>query len=156
MLEEETPLDSLSRLVERFAIPPQGALADSSEIKRRIWVRFVCSLTTTDYRAVRNCLSNDTMPACPHLRCTCHVAHYKACQLSASMFVNPQHFHACLSTQYLYHASLPTHFTCTCTPTVHVRKRWCRSSEGTSKSAFVRSSVANRKASSGNQKASCK
>ena len=33
LLEEKTPLDSLDRLVERFAVPLQGALADCSKIK---------------------------------------------------------------------------------------------------------------------------
>ena len=58
-LEEETPqsLDSLDRLVERFAIPLQGALADSSKIREEFEsilqyaVQFI-SLPTMDYRAV--------------------------------------------------------------------------------------------------------
>ena len=56
-LEEKTPLDSLDRLVERFAIPLQGALADSSKIREEFEsilqyaVQFI-SLPTMDYRAV--------------------------------------------------------------------------------------------------------
>ena len=56
-VEEETPLDGLDRLVERFAIPLQGALADSSKIREEFEsilpyaVQFI-SLPTMDYRAV--------------------------------------------------------------------------------------------------------
>ena len=57
LLEEKTPLDSLDRLVERFAIPLQGALADCSKIKEEFEsvlqyaVQYI-SLSTMDYRAV--------------------------------------------------------------------------------------------------------
>ena len=56
-MEEETPLDSLDRLVERFAIPLQGALADTSKIREEFEsvlqyaVHFI-SLATMDYRSV--------------------------------------------------------------------------------------------------------
>ncbi len=56
-LEGETPMDSLDRLVEKFAIPLQGAYADCSNIKEEFQslvqyaIQFI-TLSTMDYRAV--------------------------------------------------------------------------------------------------------
>ena len=57
LLEEKTLLDNLDRLVERFAIPLQGALADCSKIKEEFKsvlqyaVQYI-SLSTMDYHTV--------------------------------------------------------------------------------------------------------
>ena len=57
LLEEDVPLDSLDRLVERFAVPLQGASADCSKVKEEFQsilqyaVQYI-SLSTMDYRAV--------------------------------------------------------------------------------------------------------
>ena len=57
MVREKTPLDSVDRLLERFAVPLKGARADLRRIKAEFEllvqyaVQFI-SLSTLDYRAV--------------------------------------------------------------------------------------------------------
>lgn len=57
MVREKTPLDSVDRLLERFAVPLEGAQADLSKIKVEFEllvqyaVQFI-SLSTLDYHAV--------------------------------------------------------------------------------------------------------